>query len=99
MLLFFLFIKCVIIKMSEEEKRTRMEAAMRKIEDFYFGDEEDAGEKIFNQFAQTHAHHFHSAVDAEGEENKLEYTVAYNEFQHLFEHKLEEMISSEGLSI
>eukprot|EP00360_Condylostoma_magnum_P000886 CAMPEP_0168313390 /NCGR_PEP_ID=MMETSP0210-20121227/1724_1 /TAXON_ID=40633 /ORGANISM="Condylostoma magnum, Strain COL2" /LENGTH=33 /DNA_ID= /DNA_START= /DNA_END= /DNA_ORIENTATION= len=33
--------------MSQDEK-AQMESAMRRIEDFYFSDEEDAGEKIFN---------------------------------------------------
>lgn len=47
---------------------------MRRIENFYFSDDEDAGEKIFNQFAAQHSHYFHGDVNATEEENKLEYT-------------------------
>ena len=32
-------------------------------------------------------------------ENKLEHTIAYQEFQNIFETKLEELISSEGLTV
>jgi len=41
--------------MNEDQVRERMEEAMRKIEDFYFGEEEDTGEQLFNTFAATHA--------------------------------------------
>ena len=44
--------------MSESEIRSKMEEAMRQIEDFYFGDEENTGEQLFNNFAQNHAEHF-----------------------------------------
>lgn len=76
-----------------------MERAMRRIEDFYFGDDEAAGERLFNRFAEQHAHHFAADVSAESGENKLEYTTAYQEFVQLFESKLEEIISQEGLSV
>ena len=85
--------------MDEGEVRGRMERAMRRIEDFYFGDDEEAGERMFNKFAAKHAVHFAPGVAAEGGENKLEYTVAYQEFAQVFESKLEELITSEGLDV
>lgn len=85
--------------MDEGEVRRRMERAMRRIEDFYFGDEEEAGERMFNKFAAKHAQHFAPGVGAEEGENKLEYTVAYQEFAQMFESKLEELISQEGLTV
>lgn len=39
----------------EEEK---LQAVMDKIEEFYFGDDENSGEQIFNRFAAKHAHLF-----------------------------------------
>lgn len=46
---------------------------MDHIEDFYFGDDENSGEAIFNRFAAKHAHIF----DENSDENKLEYTAIY----------------------
>lgn len=37
--------------MVDDNLRPAMEAAMRKIEDFYFSEEDNAGEKLFNSFA------------------------------------------------
>ena len=76
-----------------------MERAMRRIEDFYFGDDEAAGERMFSRFAGKHARHFAPGVAAEEGENKLEYTTAYEEFVQLYEGKLEEFIGAEGLTV
>lgn len=72
---------------------------MRKIEDFYFGDSDNSGEQIFNNFAQTRAHLFTADMKATESENKLKHTLAYQEFQSLFETKLDDLISSEGLTV
>lgn len=85
--------------MAGPEARERMEQAMKKIEDFYFGDDPDAGEQLFKRFAVKHSQHFRPGMNPFGEENKLEYTAAYQEFQELFEKKLDELISSEGLTV
>lgn len=85
--------------MEEGEVRSRMERAMRRIEDFYFGDDEAAGERMFSRFAGKHARHFAPGVAAEEGENKLEYTTAYQEFVQLYESKLEELIVAEGLTV
>jgi hypothetical protein len=44
---------------------------------------------MFNAFAARHAHAFAGITSVQEEEQKLEYTAAYNEFQQLFEAKLE----------
>lgn len=54
-----------------------VETCMNKIESFYFSDGEDSGEAIFNKFAEKHSALFAEACDAEGMENKLEYTPIY----------------------
>jgi len=53
----------------------KVSAAMEKIEEFYFGDDEDSGEQMFNRFAEKHAHLFEAGVDAHEMENKLEYPL------------------------
>jgi len=45
---------------------------MEKLEEFYFGDDPDAGEQLFNRFAEKYAHLFEDGVDATESENKLE---------------------------
>ena len=45
---------------------------MAKVEEFYFGDEENCGEKVFNEFAAKHHAIFEDNCDAEEMENKLE---------------------------
>jgi hypothetical protein len=85
--------------MSEIEVRTKMEQAMTAIEEFYFGDEEDAGETMFNNFAKVHAHHFAGYSSVYQDEHKLEHTAAYQQFQTLFENKLEEIVSQHDISV
>jgi hypothetical protein len=50
----------------------KVASVMEKVEDFYFGDGEDSGEKIFNAFAAKHAHLFDDECDAVETENKLQ---------------------------
>lgn len=76
-----------------------LDRVMRKVEDFYFGDGECTGEQIFNTFAKRHAHLFTAESKATGAENKLEHTLAYQEFQQLFESKIDEIVRSEGRSV
>lgn len=76
-----------------------MSSAMTRIEAFYFEDSEESGETLFNRFAAKHAHLFHAASSAEGEENKLEHTAAYRDFVQLFEVKIEAIITEEGLDV
>ena len=75
----------------EEEDIAKLETIMDQVEDFYFGDQEDSGQAMFARFAEKHAHLFSDDCDAEASENKLEYTVVYQEFQQIFEKKIEGM--------
>lgn len=44
---------------------------------------------MFATFADKHSHLFSDDCDAEATENKLEYTEVYQEFQQIFEKKIE----------
>lgn len=77
----------------------QVERAMRKIEDFYFGDEENTGEEIFNSFASKYANLFSAEMVVTESENRIEHTLAYEEFQKLFESKLDELIRSENITV
>ena len=65
--------------------REQMDRAVRKIEDFYFGDDENAGEQMFNSFAKKYSYLFSADMVVTETENKLEHTIAYQEFQNIFE--------------
>ena len=75
----------------------KMQEVMEKVESFYFDEGEDSGEQMFNRFAEKYAAIFEKDCDATTMENKLEYTEAYNEYQKLFEKKIEEIIESCGM--
>ena len=45
---------------------------MEKVEHFYFGDDANCGEAMFNDFAAKHSQMFEEGCDAEEMENKLE---------------------------
>ena len=64
-------------------------SVMEKIESFYFEDGADSGEAIFNAWAAKHADKFDDDFDAQGGENKLEFTAMYKEFCEMFEKCIE----------
>lgn len=65
-----------------------VEEVMATIEQFYFGDGPQSGEATFNAFAAKHHHLFADDCDILTEQ-RLEYTQVFNEFQLLFEDKIE----------
>lgn len=50
----------------------QIQQVMEKIENFYFEDNEEGGEQVFNKFAEKHASLFEEGCDATETENKLE---------------------------
>merc|ERR1712083_872756 len=85
--------------MADTDKEQEIVASvMQKVEDFYFSDEENGGEKMFNEFAAKHHEIFEADCDAEDMENKLEYTQVYKEFCVLFETTIENLIKESGFS-
>ena len=72
---------------------------MAKVEAFYMGEDEQSGEKIFNAFAAKHAALFEGEFHEDDQEQKLEYTEVFNEYQKLFEGHIERMIQECDVSI
>ena len=72
---------------------------MEKVEQFYMGEGDQNGEQIFNEFAVKHAHHFEGDFQEDDQEQKLEYTQVFNEYQQLFEGHIERMIQECDVSI
>ena len=76
-----------------------VQRVISKVEEFYMGDSENSGEQIFNRFAEKHYQLFDGDFEQEGVEQKLEYTVAFNEYQQLFESHIEKIITDCDVSI
>jgi len=55
--------------MSADEK---LDIALKAIEDYYFGNDEDCGEKLFINFAKKHKNEFIIGKLSESTENKFE---------------------------
>ena len=85
--------------MAEETQQELVERVMNKIEEFYFGDSEQSGEALFNEFAKKHETLFEGDDDGDMKEQKLEYTQVYNEFVKLFEELIEKLITDCGVDV
>ena len=58
-----------------------IEKVMGELETFWMSDAEDAGEAIFNKFAEKYADKFDGDYDApQDNDNKLEYTQIHKEY-------------------
>mmetsp|Transcript_20092 Transcript_20092/g.24761 ORF Transcript_20092/g.24761 Transcript_20092/m.24761 type:complete len:91 (+) Transcript_20092:66-338(+) len=83
--------------MAEERvQQDLVDRVMDKIEEFYFGEGETGGEALFNKFAAEKHSVFEADCDAEGGENKIEYTTVFNEYQALLESHVEKLVSECG---
>ena len=74
-----------------------MESVMNAINDYYMGSDEC--EKRFDEFASKHLDKFEDGFEEYdgGHEGKLEYTIAYKEFQEHYEKELEDLITKAGV--
>ena len=64
------------------------------ISEFYSGESEDGGwETMINNFVDKYGHMFTADNDPLNQEQSLEYTPVYKEFQSLFEEKVEKIIN------
>uniref|UniRef100_A0A7S2V171 Cilia- and flagella-associated protein 36 n=1 Tax=Fibrocapsa japonica TaxID=94617 RepID=A0A7S2V171_9STRA len=66
---------------------------VEKVQQYFYEDDDFA--KIFEDFVAEHAH----IVDLDTEENRLEYTELYQQFQALYEKHLEAFIVEQGSSV
>jgi hypothetical protein len=76
-----------------------LNSALILIENYYFGEGENCGERLFIDFAKKHKTVFLNSKISESTENKFEFTELFQEFQVVYEQKLEELIKQAGLSI
>ena len=77
----------------------KLDESIEMIENYFFGESGDCGEKLFLDFAREHKIEFLNAKLNESTENKFEFTQLHSQFQSLYEKKLEEVINKSGISI
>uniref|UniRef100_A0A6V1QFZ2 Cilia- and flagella-associated protein 36 n=1 Tax=Heterosigma akashiwo TaxID=2829 RepID=A0A6V1QFZ2_HETAK len=80
-------------KGSSKEVPNAAKSIVEKVQEFFYEDDEFAA--VFEKFVEENAH----TIDLDSDENKLEYTDLYNEYQKLFESQLEGFIESQGSSV
>ena len=77
----------------------KLDESIQMIENYFFGEVGDCGEKLFLDFARENKKVFLNAKLNESTENKFEFTQLHTQFQLVYENKLEEMINKSGMSI
>ncbi|CAM9712273.1 unnamed protein product [Ectocarpus sp. 4 AP-2014] len=81
-------------KTPEEGKREDgLEDLVRQVSSFFY--ESESFVKVFEDFVETNAH----KIDLGVEEMKLEYTDLYDDYQTLFEKKIEAFIEEQGFTV
>ena len=65
------------------ETADKLTSVMDKIEEFYFGDGDESGEKMFKAFAEKHKEKFEVPEDAESMEHKVEYVSDHKVYRVL----------------
>ncbi|CAM9194063.1 unnamed protein product [Ectocarpus fasciculatus] len=81
-------------KTPEESKREDgLEDLVKKVSSFFY--ESESFIKVFEDFVETNAY----KIDLDVEEMKLEYTDLYEDYQALFEKKIEAFIEEQGFTV
>ena len=75
-----------------------LDEAIETIEAYLFGKGEERGEKLFLDFAKENKKHFINAGLSRSTENNFKFSELFEKFQGIYEKKLEELISSKGIT-
>ena len=75
-----------------------LDEAIETIEAYLFGKGEERGEKLFLDFAKANKKHFINAGLSRSTENNFKFSELYEQFQGIYEKKLEELINSKGIT-
>jgi hypothetical protein len=73
--------------------------AIKRIEDYYFGEGEDCGERLFIDFARKNRQAFLGSKLNNSSENDFIFTELHNQFQTIYESKLESLVISSDLTV
>jgi hypothetical protein len=77
----------------------KLNEAIVELENYFLGEGGECGEKLFVDFAKTNKQKFLSAKINQSTENNFEFTELYQDFQIIYENKLESIILKSGLTI
>ena len=75
-----------------------LDETIETIENYLFGKGDNCGEKLFIDFAKENKKYFVNAGLCKSTENNFKFTELFQQFQIIYEKKLEELIKSKGLT-
>ena len=75
-----------------------LDETIETIENYLFGKGDNCGEKLFIDFAKENKKYFVNAGLCKSTENNFKFTELFQQFQVIYEKKLEELIKSKGLT-
>ena len=75
-----------------------LDDTIETIENYLFGKGDNCGEKLFIDFAKSNKKYFVNAGLGKSTENNFKFTELFQQFQIIYEQKLEELIKSKGLT-
>ena len=79
----------------EEEQ---LDDAIKNIENYFFGTGDNCGEQLFIDFARTNKNIFLQAKLSHSTENDFQFSELFEQFQIIYENKLEELIKQNNMS-
>ena len=68
------------------------------IENYLFGKGDNCGEKLFIDFAKANKKYFENAGLGKSTENNFKFSELFQQFQVIYEQKLEQLINSKGIT-
>ena len=75
-----------------------LDDTIETIENYLFGKGDNCGEKLFIDFAKANKKYFANAGLGKSTENDFKFSELFQEFQGIYEGKLEELIKSKGMT-
>ena len=75
-----------------------LDDTIEAIENYLFGKGENSGEKLFIDFARENKKYFENAGLGKSTENDFKFSELYQQFQVIYEEKLQQIINSKGIN-
>ena len=75
-----------------------LDDTIEEIEKYLFGKGDNCGEKLFIDFAKANKKYFENAGLGKSTENNFKFSELFEQFQVIYEEKLEKIINSKGIT-
>ena len=75
-----------------------LDETIEAIENYLFGKGDDCGETLFINFARANKKYFENAGLGKSTENNFKFSELFQQFQVIYEEKLEQIINTKGIN-